>query len=333
MRPHQCRVEDNDHLSGPAGHTLLSSRSKNPSPQVTPRISAAPLPSGSDPTVTTARSTFGAPPQGSPQYPNFRAGEAPRPRLSPTAGGRRSPSPDLAEDRAGQVNGPGRAAEPGRSPSPGPARAARARSQSAGRGGAAARASEQRERLRRAEAGAACPAQTPPPAFLRPLPPPSLPPSLRGSPGDAERRRRARGLDRTGARPLPAPLAPPGRGLDVAGRPAGAAAARWRVGIPPSPFPHTPPPRRGASPPSSIPPPSPLPRPGFGSAARRCPGSERGGLRGGSRRGRASRGRGRVTRGTGARRARWHMVRVCVCLPHRRSVAAPGGPAGGDRRM
>ncbi|CAN8184117.1 unnamed protein product [Coccothraustes coccothraustes] len=61
--------------------------------------------SGSDPTVSTARSTLGALPPSDPT--NFTAGEAPGPRLSSLAGGRRSPSPspELAEWRVGQPAG------------------------------------------------------------------------------------------------------------------------------------------------------------------------------------------------------------------------------------
>lgn len=127
----------------------------------------------------------------------------------------------------------------------------------------------------------------------RPLLPPSsarpfLPTSLRDSPGDEGRRRRAQGLDRTRPAPSrrPAPPPPPSslsRGLNVARRPAGAA-ARWRVGSAPSPFS-----AHAASPvrrqPSSCPPPPPSsPPPRLRKRFPPLSGSERGGLRGQVRR-------------------------------------------------
>lgn len=152
-------------------------------------------------------------------------------------------------------------------------------SQCEGRGARRGRAVCERARLCRAEAGAACPAQTPPPAFLRPPAPCAPLPGTREtpSPGPGPGPRRAL------PRPPSGPAAPslPRRGLDAARRPAGAA-ARWRVGSTPLPLPAS---RR-------LPP--PRPRPGSGSASR-------GGAPSSPVRLRAAGGGGSPRRGVGAR--------------------------------
>lgn len=107
-------------------------------------------------------------------------------------------------ERRGQVNGPGRALPVAGLPARGQGRAGPGQSGPGGSRRESERWAErrgrpcERARLRRAEAGAACPAQTPPPAFLRPPAPSSFPPSatLPGTRGDAvgPEARTARGL-------------------------------------------------------------------------------------------------------------------------------------------
>lgn len=168
-------------------------------PRAAPADPSRPLSWGSGPLQPEAKraSVAGPPRRVTPQRPKRglpgREGLASAPRRA--AGGAPAPTWRRGEAQRGQGSGPGRAAASRRSPTSPPAgRAGRESERGAGRSGRLSERASELARLRRAEAGAACPAQTPPPAFL-------CPPSLRDSPGDAGRRRRVRGLDRAGPAP------------------------------------------------------------------------------------------------------------------------------------